>query len=108
MGRSQQRSSCKSVEGINSMETKKDVSAGGGCCSATGPRSSCKSVEGINSMEKLGLEAKTQPARRSSPWTYFFRRQAANEQRTIINVSFSITGNSSITPRSVLAHLEPH
>merc|ERR1711939_984759 len=43
--------SCKSVEGINSMETKKDVSAGGGCCSATGPRSSCKSVEGINSME---------------------------------------------------------
>lgn len=58
-------------------------------------------------LERLGLEAKTRPVRRSSPWAFFFHKQAANEQSTIINVSFPITGNNRKTPRSVLADLEP-
>jgi cation transport ATPase len=58
-------------------------------------------------LERLGLEAKTQPARRSSPWAFSFRKQAAIQQRTTFNVSFTITGNNKKTPRSVLADLEP-
>ena len=57
------RSSCKSVEGINSMETKKDVSAGGGCCSATGPRSSCKSVSATTCATPKSNEEKPKASR---------------------------------------------